>query len=184
MSPKPDFSTDRQIFTMLAVIIVSTFSLANMGCSAAGQRDATGDPFVVSPAEHTEVWLPVTSPLYAAQRAWGLPAVATPILRVVSEAAVEDACDLHYDNTTAYAQGCTDFDTNEIFINNSMDFATTEATKVHELGHYLARKGEHIDSPLCVDSNALSPYIMCAYGATLSEPTKEDFDWALNGGQL
>lgn len=178
---KNNDASDRHLYAMMAVLILSTFALANMGCSAAGQEDATGDPFRVGKAE---VWLAPTNPLYAAQKAWGLPAVAIPEVSFLANAAIAEECGIPLANPTDYVAGCTLFDDDRVLVNRDMDSVETTATLLHESGHYLARKNHHINSPLCVEDNNASPYTMCAYGSNSAELTQQDFDWALTPDRL
>ncbi len=184
---------DRALCLALGICAASAYALTQMGCSAAG---ADGPPFQIvdapsSPSTATPdgFWFSEDSPLYAAQKAWGKAAPSEPLFQVLPEEEVNAACNNHdasipppSEEKRTITLGCTTFLETpvRILVTEGLNTPVTAATKLHELGHFLFGKLNHIQSVKCSVHNTQSAYVMCAAGAPWSEPTPQDFDWALS----
>lgn len=179
---------------VLAALAVFVLSIDGWGCAAGGADgppryvlvDAPASPATVTPEG---VWFAEDSPLYAAQAAWGKAAPSEPVFQVLPEPEVSAACN---NNDAALPApegehtitiGCTMFLETpvRILVTEGLNAPVTEATKLHELGHFLFGRPNHIQSAKCSMKNTQSAYVMCAAGAPYSYPTPQDVDWALFG---
>jgi hypothetical protein len=160
--------SDRALYLAVVICAASAYALSQMGCA---QLPPTGEPFPESLT--AEIWLPESSPLYAAQKAWGLPARAVPEFRLVPGSEVASACGFP---SYEYVMGCTTLEIDRVLVRWDMPAPDIESTKVHEMGHFLAHKLSHVSADLCAEGS----HLMCLRGTDMFEPTPEDFDWAFS----
>lgn len=155
------------------------------GCSAAGADGPPRYAFVEAttlPPTGEGIWFDEGSPLYEAQKAWGVAAKYEPAFQVRPEAEVSATCN---NNDAARKDvitlGCTVFVESpvRILVKEGLDPVRMASIKLHEMGHFLFSNAQHIQSEKCAPKNSDSAFVMCTFGAMYSEPTEGDMQWAL-----
>lgn len=148
-----------------------------LGCGGRTEEPGTAPSQDAGSPDLPSIWFDSSSPFYAAQQAWGLPAPSEPELVVEYANLVQRDCHV---NTGYTALGCLTQDGRIII--QPLNAPTTRAVLLHEVGHLLVGPG-HIDSNGPVDGCALgdgykSSFVMCTYGSLSDELTPRDRSWA------
>lgn len=164
-------------------ILIALSLISAIGCNAAGADGTPRYAFVEAttlPPTLDGIWFDKSSPLYEAQKAWGVAAKYEPAFQVLPEAEVSTTCN-NNDRKDVITLGCTVFveSPHRILVKDGLDPVRLAAIKLHELGHFLFNNPTHIQSDNCSSKNADSHYVMCTFGAIYSEPTEGDMNWAL-----
>jgi len=138
-----------------------------------------------APAPAPSVWLDESSPLFAAQQAWGMPLPWEP--EVVLDFGTREEIAVECGYPGAHPSACTQPSMGRILFATGETPERLAAAKEHELGHILAgsEHGHIVDPVGCPEptggpGDRQGDYIMCTYGKVVPGLTDADFTFVLD----